>query len=146
MLAIVIYRVTTQAALQMSTVSTARSNVRLTVVSTAVIINLVVILILDEVYAKVAVWLTQLGQHGCWRHPRHRNAAAFVRQGQSTNGQLNSNWWGPCVAHWVTGTVPVIGRSPIQILGSASDFTIGALGNTFNHLLPQRLSDSASSI
>nr|XP_023683039.1 anoctamin-1-like [Paramormyrops kingsleyae]XP_023683040.1 anoctamin-1-like [Paramormyrops kingsleyae]XP_023683041.1 anoctamin-1-like [Paramormyrops kingsleyae]XP_023683042.1 anoctamin-1-like [Paramormyrops kingsleyae]XP_023683043.1 anoctamin-1-like [Paramormyrops kingsleyae] len=59
-LAIVIYRVTTQAALQMSTVSTARSNVRLTVVSTAVIINLVVILILDEVYAKVAVWLTQL--------------------------------------------------------------------------------------
>lgn len=38
-----------------------KSNVRVTVSSTAVIINLVVILILDEIYGSVAVWLTELG-------------------------------------------------------------------------------------
>lgn len=38
-----------------------RHNVRVTVTATAVIINLVVILILDEIYGAVAVWLTELG-------------------------------------------------------------------------------------
>lgn len=40
-----------------------RHNVRVTVTATAVIINLVVILILDEIYGAVAVWLTELGTH-----------------------------------------------------------------------------------
>uniref|UniRef100_A0A8C9SUH3 Anoctamin n=1 Tax=Scleropages formosus TaxID=113540 RepID=A0A8C9SUH3_SCLFO len=57
---VIIYRVTTQASLQMSSMPSIRANVRLTVKSTAVIINVVVILILDEVYSKIARWLTIL--------------------------------------------------------------------------------------
>ncbi|KAL8194521.1 UNVERIFIED_CONTAM: Anoctamin-2 [Gekko kuhli] len=44
----------------MSTNESTRSNVRVTVTATAVIINLVVILILDEIYGVVAKWLTEM--------------------------------------------------------------------------------------
>ncbi|XP_069479542.1 anoctamin-1 isoform X2 [Ambystoma mexicanum] len=55
---VIIYRISTAAALAMSSNPSARSNVRVTVTATAVIINLVVILILDEVYGCIARWLT----------------------------------------------------------------------------------------
>ncbi|XP_072278181.1 anoctamin-1 isoform X2 [Pyxicephalus adspersus] len=57
---VIVYRVSTAAALAMSSNPSARSNVRVTVTATAVIINLVVILILDEVYGCIARWLTQI--------------------------------------------------------------------------------------
>uniref|UniRef100_A0A8B9IRS7 Anoctamin n=1 Tax=Amazona collaria TaxID=241587 RepID=A0A8B9IRS7_9PSIT len=57
---VIIYRITTAAALSFSTNETTRSNVRVTVTATAVIINLVVILILDEIYGAVAKWLTEI--------------------------------------------------------------------------------------
>ncbi|XP_041746683.2 anoctamin-1 isoform X2 [Coregonus clupeaformis] len=57
---VILYRISTKAALHMSNNPTTRSNVRLTVKTTAAIINLVVILILDEVYGAVARWLTVL--------------------------------------------------------------------------------------
>ncbi|XP_075694077.1 anoctamin-1 isoform X2 [Rhinoderma darwinii] len=57
---VIVYRVSTAAALAMSSNPSARANVRTTVTATAVIINLVVILILDEVYGCIARWLTQL--------------------------------------------------------------------------------------
>ncbi|KAL7885235.1 hypothetical protein AOLI_G00055300 [Acnodon oligacanthus] len=57
---VILYRISTKAALHMSSNPTTRSNVRLTVKTTAAIINLVVILILDEVYGAVARWLTVL--------------------------------------------------------------------------------------
>ena len=53
------YRITTAAALSLNKAT--RSNVRVTVTATAVIINLVVILILDEIYGAVATWLTKIG-------------------------------------------------------------------------------------
>lgn len=59
---VILYRISTKAALAMSSNPMTRSNVRLTVKTTAAIINLVVILILDEVYAAVARWLTVLGR------------------------------------------------------------------------------------
>lgn len=59
---VILYRISTTWALHMSSNPTTRSNVRLTVKATAAIINLVVILILDEVYGAVAHWLTTLGQ------------------------------------------------------------------------------------
>lgn len=59
---VILYRISTKAALAMSSNPMTRSNVRLTVKTTAAIINLVVILILDEVYGAVARWLTVLGQ------------------------------------------------------------------------------------
>lgn len=46
----------------MSSNPVTRSHVQLTVKTTAAIINLVVILILDEVYGAVARWLTVLGK------------------------------------------------------------------------------------
>ncbi|XP_074757932.1 anoctamin-2 isoform X2 [Athene noctua] len=57
---VIVYRITTAAALSFSTKETTRSNVRVTVTATAVIINLVVILILDEIYGAVAKWLTEI--------------------------------------------------------------------------------------
>ncbi|KAJ8349335.1 hypothetical protein SKAU_G00244650 [Synaphobranchus kaupii] len=57
---VILYRISTKAALHMSSNPTTRSNVRVTVKTTAAIINLVVILILDEVYGAVARWLTVL--------------------------------------------------------------------------------------
>lgn len=57
--AVIVYRITTAAALSLN--KDTRSNVRVTVTATAVIINLVVILILDEIYGAVAKWLTQIG-------------------------------------------------------------------------------------
>uniref|UniRef100_A0A8D0CHA8 Anoctamin n=1 Tax=Scleropages formosus TaxID=113540 RepID=A0A8D0CHA8_SCLFO len=57
---VIVYRISTTSALYMSSNPTTRSNVRLTVKTTAAIINLVVILILDEVYGAVARWLTIL--------------------------------------------------------------------------------------
>ena len=59
---VIVYRITTSAALSLSTNETTRSNVRVTVTATAVIINLVVILILDEIYGAVAKWLTEIGK------------------------------------------------------------------------------------
>ncbi|NXH87625.1 ANO2 protein, partial [Edolisoma coerulescens] len=57
---VIVYRITTAAALSFSTDETTRSNVRVTVTATAVILNLVVVLILDEIYGAVAKWLTEI--------------------------------------------------------------------------------------
>ncbi|NXK04992.1 ANO2 protein, partial [Herpetotheres cachinnans] len=57
---VIVYRITTAAALSFSTSETTKSNVRVTVTATAVIINLVVILMLDEIYGAVAKWLTEI--------------------------------------------------------------------------------------
>ncbi|XP_029290082.1 anoctamin-1 isoform X2 [Cottoperca gobio] len=57
---VILYRISTKAALHMSSNPVTRSHVQLTVKTTAAIINLVVILILDEVYGAVARWLTVL--------------------------------------------------------------------------------------
>ncbi|XP_058842374.1 anoctamin-1-like isoform X1 [Acipenser ruthenus] len=57
---VIVYRITTSAIMAMSSNPSTRANVRITVTSTAVIINLVVILILDEIYGAVAKWLTQI--------------------------------------------------------------------------------------
>lgn len=59
---VILYRISTKAALHMSSNPVTRSHVQLTVKTTAAIINLVVILILDEVYGAVARWLTILGE------------------------------------------------------------------------------------
>ncbi|NXY81888.1 ANO2 protein, partial [Alcedo cyanopectus] len=55
-LGVMVYRITTAAALAAS----ARDNVRVTVTATAVIINLLLILLLDEIYGAVAKWLTEI--------------------------------------------------------------------------------------
>ncbi|XP_042081283.1 anoctamin-1 isoform X2 [Haplochromis burtoni] len=57
---VILYRISTKAALHMSSSLITRNHVQLTVKTTAAIINLVVILILDEVYGAVARWLTVL--------------------------------------------------------------------------------------
>ncbi|XP_037696336.1 anoctamin-1 isoform X4 [Choloepus didactylus] len=59
-LGVIIYRISTAAALAMNSNPSVRSNIRVTVTATAVIINLVVIILLDEVYGCIARWLTQI--------------------------------------------------------------------------------------
>ncbi|XP_076602096.1 anoctamin-1a isoform X2 [Chaetodon auriga] len=57
---VILYRISIKAALHMSTYPAARSNIRATVKTTAAIINLIIIIILDEIYAVIARWLTTL--------------------------------------------------------------------------------------
>ncbi|XP_054464988.1 anoctamin-1a [Anoplopoma fimbria] len=57
---VILYRISIKAALHMSTYPVARSNIRATVKTTAAIINLIVIIIMDEVYAAIARWLNTL--------------------------------------------------------------------------------------
>uniref|UniRef100_A0A1A8EYZ9 Anoctamin n=2 Tax=Nothobranchius korthausae TaxID=1143690 RepID=A0A1A8EYZ9_9TELE len=57
---VILYRISIKAALHISTYPAARSNIRATVKTTAAIINLIVIIILDEIYAAIARWLTIL--------------------------------------------------------------------------------------
>ena len=59
---VILYRISIKAALHMSTYPAARSNIRATVKTTAAIINLIVIIILDEIYGSIARWLTTLGE------------------------------------------------------------------------------------
>ncbi|CAN0372556.1 unnamed protein product [Lampetra fluviatilis] len=58
--ALIVYRISVSAALAVSTNAYQRSNNRVIVTSTAVVINLIIILILDEIYGSVARWLTQI--------------------------------------------------------------------------------------
>ncbi|XP_059206588.1 anoctamin-1-like [Centropristis striata] len=55
---VILYRISIKAALHISTYPAARSNIRAVVKTTAAIINLIVIIILDEIYGNVARWLT----------------------------------------------------------------------------------------
>ncbi|TRZ00629.1 hypothetical protein DNTS_015389, partial [Danionella cerebrum] len=55
---VILYRISTQAALSLSSDPLTRSNVHLTVRTTAAVINLIIILILDELYGALARWLT----------------------------------------------------------------------------------------
>ncbi|XP_060924141.1 anoctamin-1a [Limanda limanda] len=57
---VILYRISIKAALHMSNYPAARSNIRATVKTTAAIINLIVIIILDEIYGAIARWLTTL--------------------------------------------------------------------------------------
>uniref|UniRef100_A0A665UHR1 Anoctamin n=1 Tax=Echeneis naucrates TaxID=173247 RepID=A0A665UHR1_ECHNA len=57
---VILYRISIKAALHVSTYPTARSNIRATVKTTAAIINLIIIIILDEIYAAIARFLTNL--------------------------------------------------------------------------------------
>ncbi|KAJ4946973.1 hypothetical protein JOQ06_009016 [Pogonophryne albipinna] len=57
---VILYRISIKAALHMSTYSAAQFNIRATVKTTAAIINLIIIIILDEIYAAIARWLTKL--------------------------------------------------------------------------------------
>ncbi|KAL2089081.1 hypothetical protein ACEWY4_015980 [Coilia grayii] len=57
---VVLYRISIKTALHMSSTPTFRSNVRATVKSTAAGINLIIIIIMDEIYGALARWLTVL--------------------------------------------------------------------------------------
>ncbi|XP_061819805.1 anoctamin-1a isoform X1 [Nerophis lumbriciformis] len=57
---VILYRISIKTALHISTYPAARYHVRATVKTTAAIINLIIIIILDEIYGKIARWLTIL--------------------------------------------------------------------------------------
>lgn len=78
-LGVIIYRISTAAALAMNSSPSVRSNIRVTVTATAVIINLVVIILLDEVYGCIARWLTKIGEY---RVRDGMGSMALLMQGQ----------------------------------------------------------------
>lgn len=58
---VIMYRISTLASWSMNPDPEAKASVRMTVTTTAIIINLLVVLVLDEIYGAIAVWLTELG-------------------------------------------------------------------------------------
>lgn len=66
---VVLYRVSIMTALHMSSTPTFRSNIRATVKTTGAVINLIIIIIMDEVYGAIARWLTIMGTSGyCFKY------------------------------------------------------------------------------
>ncbi|KAF4091899.1 hypothetical protein AMELA_G00042210 [Ameiurus melas] len=57
---VILYRIIVFAVMSMNPDHEAKANVRVTVTTTAVIINLLVVLVLDEIYGAVAAWITEL--------------------------------------------------------------------------------------
>ncbi|XP_056621760.1 anoctamin-1 isoform X3 [Triplophysa dalaica] len=57
---VILYRIIVFAVMSMNPDHEAKANVRVTVTTTAVIINLLVVLVLDEIYGAIAVWITEL--------------------------------------------------------------------------------------
>uniref|UniRef100_A0A8C6WP75 Anoctamin n=1 Tax=Neogobius melanostomus TaxID=47308 RepID=A0A8C6WP75_9GOBI len=55
---VILYRISIKAALHMSAYQAAPSNIRATVKTTAAVINLIIIIIMDEIYGAIARWLT----------------------------------------------------------------------------------------
>lgn len=99
-LGVIIYRISTAAALAMNSNPSVRSNIRVTVTATAVIINLVVIILLDEVYGCIARWLTKIGECPHPRLPRS-SAEPGARQPQAAALLLwVRGWWRPEPGPW----------------------------------------------
>lgn len=69
---VVLYRVSIMTALHMSSTPTFRSNIRATVKTTGAVINLIIIIIMDEVYGAIARWLTIMGTLLFSRHLAHQ--------------------------------------------------------------------------
>ena len=58
---VILYRITIKSVLHVSSYPAARANIRATVKTTAAIINLIAIIIMDEIYGAIARRLTELG-------------------------------------------------------------------------------------
>lgn len=93
-LGVIIYRISTAAALAMNSSPSVRSNIRVTVTATAVIINLVVIILLDEVYGCIARWLTKIGE--C--HVQDSEGSMGLVQGHRALARPNCLWPGLAVS------------------------------------------------
>lgn len=98
----------------MSTYPAARSNVRATVKTTAAIINLIIIIILDEVYAAIARWLTTLGE----AHFTHNTTAPQTTYYSYFSLQMN----------WVRGLL----MPSTNICGKLENMNIYSLYMTFD--------------
>ncbi|XP_030646282.1 anoctamin-1 [Chanos chanos] len=57
---VILYRIIMFAVMSMNPDHEAKANVRFTITTTAVVINLLVVLVLDEIYGAVAAWITEL--------------------------------------------------------------------------------------
>lgn len=58
---VVIYRICMLSVWSMNPDPEAKASVRMTVTTTGIILNMLVVLVLEEVYGAIAVWLTELG-------------------------------------------------------------------------------------
>lgn len=58
---VILYRVCVFAVMSMNPDPEGKANVRFTVTTTAVVINLLIVLVLDEIYDVIASWITELG-------------------------------------------------------------------------------------
>lgn len=58
---VVVYRICMLSVWSMNPDPEAKARVRMTVITTGIVLNMLVVLVLEEVYGAIAVWLTELG-------------------------------------------------------------------------------------
>lgn len=58
---VAVYRICMLSVWSMNPDPEAKDSVRMTVTTTGIILNMLVVLVLEEVYGAIAVWLTELG-------------------------------------------------------------------------------------
>lgn len=58
---VAVYRICMLSVWSMNPDPEAKASVRMTVTTTGIILNMLVVLVLEEVYGAIAVWLTELG-------------------------------------------------------------------------------------
>lgn len=59
---VAVYRICMLSVWSMNPDPEAKASVRMTVTTTGIILNMLVVLVLEEVYGAIAVWLTELGE------------------------------------------------------------------------------------
>lgn len=63
----------------------AKASVRMTVTTTGIILNMLVVLVLEEVYGAIAVWLTELGDVLKTVSVKNSTMFAYIHIGQHSN-------------------------------------------------------------
>lgn len=58
---VAVYRICMLSVWSMNPDPEAKASVRMTVTTTGIVLNMLVVLVLEEVYGAIAVWLTELG-------------------------------------------------------------------------------------
>lgn len=72
---VAVYRICMLSVWSMNPDPEAKASVRMTVTTTGIILNMLVVLVLEEVYGAIAVWLTELGD--VWKTGSVKNPTAF---------------------------------------------------------------------
>lgn len=82
---VAVYRICMLSVWSMNPDPEAKASVRMTVTTTGIILNMLVVLVLEEVYGAIAVWLTELGDVLKSVSVKNSTMFAYIHIGQHSN-------------------------------------------------------------